>query len=82
MKQPKILFISYAFYPSMGGIEVNSVILTDYFHQKGYDIMLVTMVEEKGIREFPFPVFRNPGITTLFKLHKWADIVVLNQSIT
>ncbi len=79
MKQPKILFISYAFYPSMGGIEVNSAILTDYFHLKGYDLKLVTMVEEEGNRKFPFPVFRNPGLSQLCKLHKWADLVFENN---
>lgn len=79
MKKPKILFISYAFYPEMGGIEVNSQILSGNFHRLGYDIRLVTMVEEKGEKIFPFPIYRNPGIAELFKLHKWADVVFENN---
>lgn len=79
MKKPKILFISFAFYPQMGGIEVNSQILAGNFQSMGYDIRLVTMEKEEGEKTFPYPVFRNPGIAELFRLHKWADIVFENN---
>lgn len=79
MKKPKILFISYAFYPQMGGIEVNAEILSSNFHRFGYQIRLVTIIKEKGNKTFPFPVIRDPGILELYKLHKWADVVFENN---
>lgn len=78
-EKPNILFISFAFYPQIGGIEVNSDILTAYFHKKGYPIKVVTRVKEDGEREFPFPVLRNPGFGKLLALHKWADVVFENN---
>lgn len=79
MKKPKILFVSYAFYPQMGGIEVNSEILTSEFHRMGYPLQVITAVEEKGEKDFPFPVVRNPNLRELLKLHKWADVVFENN---
>lgn len=76
---PKILFVSYAFYPNMGGIEVNSILLSHYFQKFGAEIKLVTMVEEEGEKRFPFPVIRKPGLQKLFELHKWADLVFENN---
>ena len=79
MKKPKILFISYAFYPQIGGIEVNSQILTAQFHRLGYPLKVLTAVKEKGEKNFPFPIVRNPNLKELFKLHKWADVVFENN---
>ncbi len=79
MKKPKILFISYAFYPNVGGIEVNAEILTTHFHQLGYPVRVITAVCENGEKIFPFPVVRNPNMTELFKHHKWADVVFENS---
>lgn len=79
MKKPNILFISYAFYPNIGGIEVNSEILTTSFHQLGYPIRVITSVEEKGEKLFPFPVLRNPNLFELIRQHKWADVVFENS---
>ncbi len=79
MKKPNILFISYAFYPQLGGIEINAEILTQYFLQFGYPVRLITAVTESGEQTFPFPVFRNPNLKELIKLHKWADVVFENN---
>lgn len=79
MKKPKILFISFTFYPNMGGIEINAQVLTSEFHRLGYPIQVITMVKEKGEKTFPFPVIRNPGLKDLYKLHKWADVVYENN---
>ena len=79
MKKPKILFISYTFYPNVGGIEINAQVLTSEFHRLGYPIKVITMVQDEGEKTFPFPVVRNPGLQELFRLHKWADVVFENN---
>lgn len=79
MKKPKILFISYAFYPQVGGIEINAEILTTHFYRLGYPVRVITAIPENGEKTFPFPVFRNPKITELIKQHKWADVVFENH---
>lgn len=79
MNKPKILFISFTFYPNVGGIEINAQILSAEFHRLGYPIRVITMVQEEGKKTFPFAVVRKPGFKELYKLHKWADIVFENN---
>ena len=75
MKLRKILFLSYVYYPHVGGIEINSEIFATEFHIKGHEVKLVTATQEEGDKTFPFSVIRNPNLRELFKLHKWADVV-------
>src|SRR5690554_6683114 len=79
MNKPNILFISYAFYPGVGGIEVNAQILSSQFYDMGYPIRVITMVKEEGVKTFPFPVVRNPSLRDLFMHHRWADVVFENN---
>ena len=75
----KILFISYKFYPDVGGIEVNSEILAKAFQEAGHAIHLITSTKDSGDKNFPFPVIRNPDVATLLGEHKWADVVFENN---
>lgn len=75
----KILFITHKFYPDIGGIEVNSEILSLSFHQAGHEIRLITWSKDPGQKQYPFPVLRNPGLFTLLRLHNWADAVFENN---
>ena len=75
----KILFLSHKFYPDIGGIEANSEILATVFSESGYKVKILTWTKEKGNKVFPFEVIRSPGIATLFKEHKWADVVFENN---
>lgn len=79
MRKPNILFLSYVFYPAVGGIEINSELLAIHFHRFGYPVKLVTDTRTEGSKTFPFTVTRNPRLATLFKLHKWADVVFENN---
>lgn len=74
-----ILFLTYVFYPQIGGIEVNSEILATEFHKKGHNIVLVTMAENEEKDNFPFKVVRRPSLRELFKLHSEADVVFENN---
>lgn len=75
----KILFLSYKFYPDVGGIEVNSEILANYFVQFGAEVHLITTTEESGNRIFPFEVIRKPSLSRLLREYRWADIVFENN---
>ena len=75
----KILFLSHNFYPDIGGIEVNSEILAGYFTKFGAEVKVLTWSLEKEKKEFPFAVIRNPGLTEVYKLHIWADVVFENN---
>ena len=77
----KILFFSYKFFPDVGGIEVNSEILANYFVEFGADVKLVTTssIHDQKEEDFRFQVYRNPNISQVFKLFDWADIVYENN---
>lgn len=75
----KILFLSYKFHPDIGGIEVNSEILANFFSKEGAEIHLVTCSEEKSPKTFPFKIIQNPNRLKLIKEHLWADVVFENN---
>ncbi|MCE7066133.1 glycosyltransferase family 4 protein [Dyadobacter sp. CY326] len=75
----KILVLSHRFYPDVGGIEVNSEVLSEAFHQYGHEVQLVTWTKERGDKKFPFQILRNPDAFTLLKANKWADVVFENN---
>jgi glycosyltransferase involved in cell wall biosynthesis len=78
----RILFISYRFYPYVGGIEVNSEILASYFTSFGAEVRLLTTTvsdKERDVENFNFEVFRNPGFKERCQLFKWADIIYENN---
>lgn len=75
----KILFLSHKFYPEIGGIEVNSEILANAFHNEGHEIKLLTWTPDPGIKTFPFEVIRNPPLSVLLKEHRWAEVVFENN---
>ncbi len=75
----KILFSSYAYAPSVGGIETVSQLLAREFTAAGHEIALVT--ETPGDVETPetFPVLRRPTFTELKKWLQWCDVVFQNN---
>ena len=76
----KILFLSHKFYPDVGGIEVNSEILANYFVKFGAEVHLLNWSQAgTSNKDFPFKVIRNPNMSELFREHKWADIVFENN---
>jgi glycosyltransferase involved in cell wall biosynthesis len=75
----KILFLSHAFYPVLGGIEVNSEILAQFFWEAGHNVHLLTWSMDPTGREFPYKVIRAPNKRKLFQEHAWADVVFENN---
>ena len=77
----KILFISHNFSPFVGGIELISKVFAENFSNKGHEVHLLTWTRsnDKKNEIYPYKVIRDPGLITLFKEHKWADIVFENN---
>ncbi|MBU3714297.1 MAG: glycosyltransferase family 4 protein [Ferruginibacter sp.] len=75
----KILFLSHKFFPDIGGIEVNSSILANAFHEAGHEIRLMTWSNYDKKNDFPFEVIRKPNFIRLFREHLWADIIFENN---
>ncbi len=74
----KILILSHGFNPDVGGIETNAEILAAGFTEYGGDVHVLTWTKQESKNKFPFTVIRNPGIKTIFKEHRWADVVLEN----
>jgi glycogen(starch) synthase len=79
----KILISSYAFAPSIGGIETVSALLADEFVRLGASVTLITETPVErggdGNAGFPFPVVRNPSAAELLRLVRWCDVVWHNN---
>jgi glycogen synthase len=74
----KILFCSYLFAPSIGGIETVSRILAHEFRALGHEVRLVTQTAGSSSKD-DFPLFRKPSSAVLLKLIRWSDLVFHNN---
>lgn len=75
----KILFLSHAFSPSIGGIESSSELLAAAFVKAGHQVRLMTMTSDEAPSNFPYPVIRKPSLKESIQHHSWADIVFENN---
>src|SRR5437588_6405828 len=75
----KILFSSYVFHPSVGGIESVSKILAEKFAAAGYEIHLVTQTPGEEIAGANYRLTRRPSIFELIKLLRWSDLFFQNN---
>jgi glycosyltransferase involved in cell wall biosynthesis len=75
----KILILSHAFYPHIGGIEINSEILSLSFYEMNHEVHVVTWTPSAEANKFPFDVIRNPNLRKLFAEHIWADVILENN---
>jgi glycogen synthase len=74
----KILLCSYAFAPSIGGIETVSKILADEFCRMGSSVTVATY-SPGGPIDTPYEVLRNPSFGTLYELARHSDIGFQNN---
>jgi glycosyltransferase involved in cell wall biosynthesis len=75
----KILILTHRFYPEVGGIETNSLILATAFTEMGAEVHVLTWTRYKGETQFPFKVIRDPALDRILKEHVWADVVFENN---
>ena len=83
----KILLLTHAFYPHIGGLETVARVLAEEFLALGHEVQLVTRSPatmddgrtSDDARLFPFPVHRNPTPRTLLRLTRWCDVFFQNN---
>jgi glycogen synthase len=75
----RILFSSYAFRPSVGGIETVSAILAEQFVAAGHDVQLITETPGDDPGENGYRIIRHPGFNKLIAMIRWADIFFQNN---
>jgi glycosyltransferase involved in cell wall biosynthesis len=76
----RILISTYAFAPSVGGLEEVTELLAREFAARGHEVRVVTMTEASGRDEFPFEVLRRPSPRRLLRAVRWCD-VYLQQNV-
>ena len=74
----KVLFLSHAFAPAIGGIETVSKILADAFLQAGHEVRVMTATAGEST-ESAYPVIRKPSFREMVRQHAWADVVFENN---
>lgn len=75
----KILLSSYAFHPSVGGLEAMSLMLAEEFVRRGHQVKIITQTPAAGQTCSPCAVVRQPGVRQLMALVKWCDVVFHNH---
>lgn len=77
-----ILLLSHKFFPDIGGIEIHSEILANYFYRAGHQVRVITWTPSTEEKMFPFEIVRSPSPVQLLKEHKWATVVLENNPST
>jgi glycosyltransferase involved in cell wall biosynthesis len=75
----KILLLSHHFYPSIGGIEINSEVLANEFTKAGHEVKVLTQTADPGTKTFPYSIIRKPSLRQLFMEHRDADVIFENN---
>lgn len=75
----KILFSSYLFDPSVGGIESVSKILAERFAAAGDDVHVITQTAGDPILGANYRLTRRPSIFKVIRLLRWSDLFFQNN---
>ena len=75
----KILFSSYLFHPSVGGIESVSKILAKKFATAGNEVHVVTQTPGDATAGGNYRVTRRPSIFEIIGLLRWCDLFFQNN---
>jgi glycosyltransferase involved in cell wall biosynthesis len=75
----RILLVSYAYAPGVGGIETVSRLLVAEFVRAGHQVVVLTWTPGDGGDDGPCPVVRRPGPLALLRWSAWAEVVFHNN---
>ena len=80
----KILLVSHLFWPSIGGIEVNSQVFASEFSKLGHEIQVVTSTPLSNQEELSegYKTLRQPTFFQSIQSILWADVVFINNPVT
>lgn len=71
-----ILIVCINFYPSIGGLETITEILSKEFVRKGHEVTIITNTPDNHTKEFPFTILRNPSFLEVIKAYLKCDVFV------
>src|SRR6266480_4136591 len=74
-----ILFSSYLFHPSVGGIESVSKILAEKFAEAGHEVHLITQTRGEQTETGSYRITRRPSLIELTRLLRWCDLLFQNN---
>ena len=74
----RVLLVSYAFAPSIGGVETASLILATELRRRGHEVAVATATQVASSPAFDYPVHYRPSPGQLVALHRWSDLVLHN----
>jgi glycosyltransferase involved in cell wall biosynthesis len=75
----KILFSSYLFDPSVGGIESVSKILAQQFSAAGEEVRVITQSAGDGTSDSTYELTRRPSVPEIFRLLRRCDLFFQNN---
>jgi glycogen synthase len=75
----KILFSSYVFHPSVGGIESASTILAQQFTATGHEVHVITETPGNEVFGANYRLTRAPSLGELIGLLRWCDLLFQNN---
>src|SRR5467141_3191658 len=75
----KILFSSYLFDPSIGGIESVSKVLAEKFASAGNEVHVITQTGGDPITDANYRLTRRPSLFQIIGLLRWSDLFFQNN---
>lgn len=74
----RIVLVSHAFFPQVGGIETVSKILAEEWTKKGHEVIVITSTDGPKIID-TYQVLRKPTIKEFWRWVKWCDLIFHNN---
>ena len=75
----RILIVSHAFLPSLGGIETTTDALARAFRRRRHDVTVATATPAAGADGFPYRVLRRPGAAALLAAVRDCEVCLHNN---
>ncbi len=78
----KILLLTHAFHPHVGGLETVARLLAEGFAARGHAVRVVTptpAATPNDDRLFPYEIVRRPGVAELLRQARWCDVFFQNN---
>jgi len=67
---------AHPFWPSLGGLELTAEAIASGYAQAGHDVAVVTQTPSPVEKNWPFTVYRSPGVLNHFRLFSRSDLVI------
>jgi glycosyltransferase involved in cell wall biosynthesis len=75
----RLLISANTFDPAVGGYERVAYTIAEQLCSRGHAVKIITFTPGSPDTRYSFEVYRNPSISTLFKLFRWSEIFIQNN---